>query len=208
MQALGGGLQGLHASSRRAMAAVGELSSSGWLTTFQRWATKKAASSSNNGGSSLPKMLGVKKYGGEHVIPGNIIIRQRGTRYWPGENVGLGRDHTIWALVDGHVKFTWSKFHKQQTVSVVPHLKYGHQCEHKAMEATAQKNLLKAKGLLQQARFAFKLAGEEGQERLEKLDAFRTRLMSKIDVWEEEEAARKEAKALKNAKPQWSFPIH
>lgn len=68
-------------------------------------AHKKAGGSSRNGRDSAGKRLGVKKFGGEAVIPGNIIVRQRGTKWRPGENVGLGRDHTIYALVEGHVRF-------------------------------------------------------------------------------------------------------
>ena len=68
-------------------------------------AHKKAGGSSRNGRDTAGRRLGVKKYGGEKVIPGNIIVRQRGTKWKPGENVGLGKDHTIFALVEGHVKF-------------------------------------------------------------------------------------------------------
>ena len=68
-------------------------------------AHKKAGGSSRNGRDSEGRRLGVKKFGGESVIPGNIILRQRGTKYHPGRNVGLGRDHTIFALVPGHVRF-------------------------------------------------------------------------------------------------------
>jgi large subunit ribosomal protein L27 len=68
-------------------------------------AHKKAGGSSRNGRDTEGRRLGVKKYGGESVIAGNIIIRQRGTRWKPGTNVGVGKDHTIFALVDGHVKF-------------------------------------------------------------------------------------------------------
>ncbi len=68
-------------------------------------AHKKAGGSSRNGRDTAGRRLGVKKYGGEAVVAGNIIIRQRGTKVKPGSNVGLGRDHTIFALVDGHVKF-------------------------------------------------------------------------------------------------------
>ena len=75
-------------------------------------AHKKAGGSSRNGRDSESKRLGVKKYGGEVVVPGNIIIRQRGTRWAPGENVGLGKDHTIYSLVDGKVKFTRTKNNK------------------------------------------------------------------------------------------------
>ena len=68
-------------------------------------AHKKAGGSSRNGRDTEGRRLGVKKYGGQEVLAGNIIIRQRGTRWNPGRNVGLGRDHTIFALVQGHVKF-------------------------------------------------------------------------------------------------------
>ena len=69
-------------------------------------AHKKGAGSSKNGRESESKRLGIKKFGGEAVIPGNIIVRQRGTRINPGKNVGLGKDHTIYALKAGEVKFT------------------------------------------------------------------------------------------------------
>ena len=68
-------------------------------------AHKKAGGSSRNGRDSIGRRLGVKKYGGESVIPGNIIMRQRGTKMWPGTGVGLGKDHTIFATVEGQVKF-------------------------------------------------------------------------------------------------------
>ena len=68
-------------------------------------AHKKAGGSSRNGRDSEGRRLGVKKYGGESVISGNIIIRQRGTKWHPGDGVGIGRDHTIFATVDGNVKF-------------------------------------------------------------------------------------------------------
>ena len=68
-------------------------------------AHKKAGGSSRNGRDTEGRRLGVKKFGGESVIAGNIIIRQRGTKVHPGRGVGLGRDHTIFAVVDGHVKF-------------------------------------------------------------------------------------------------------
>ena len=69
-------------------------------------AHKKAGGSSRNGRDSAGKRLGVKKYGGQQVIAGNIIVRQRGTKFHPGENVGIGRDHTLFALTDGAVAFT------------------------------------------------------------------------------------------------------
>ncbi len=68
-------------------------------------AHKKAGGSSRNGRDSAGKRLGVKKFGGEAVIPGNIIVRQCGTKWKPGQNVGLGRDYTIFALIEGNVKF-------------------------------------------------------------------------------------------------------
>lgn len=82
-------------------------------------AHKKAGGSSRNGRDSAGRRLGVKKFGGEAVIPGNIIVRQRGTRWWPGENVGLGRDHTIFATAEGRV--TFRKGLKGRTfISVLP----------------------------------------------------------------------------------------
>jgi len=69
-------------------------------------AQKKAGGSSRNGRDSAGRRLGVKKFGGEAVIPGNILIRQRGTKYYPGTKVGMGRDHTLFALVEGHVQFS------------------------------------------------------------------------------------------------------
>jgi large subunit ribosomal protein L27 len=68
-------------------------------------AHKKAGGSSRNGRDSAGRRLGVKKFGGQVVIPGNIIIRQRGTKMWPGANVGMGKDHTIFATSEGQVKF-------------------------------------------------------------------------------------------------------
>ncbi len=68
-------------------------------------AHKKAGGSSRNGRDTAGRRLGVKKFGGESVIPGNIIIRQRGTKWHPGENVGLGKDHTIFALIEGKVSY-------------------------------------------------------------------------------------------------------
>lgn len=68
-------------------------------------AHKKGASSSRNGRDSQAQYLGVKKFGGEAVVAGNIIVRQRGTKFHAGQNVALGKDHTLYALVDGNVKF-------------------------------------------------------------------------------------------------------
>jgi large subunit ribosomal protein L27 len=69
-------------------------------------ATKKAGGSTSNGRDSNPKMLGVKRYGGQVIPAGNIIVRQRGTKFFAGANVGMGKDHTLFALSSGRVKFT------------------------------------------------------------------------------------------------------
>ncbi|MCH6201771.1 50S ribosomal protein L27 [Aquiflexum sp. LQ15W] len=82
-------------------------------------AHKKGVGSSRNGRESHSKRLGVKKFGGEAVIAGNIIIRQRGTKHHPGENVGIGKDHTLFALVPGKVEFK-RKFDGKSYVNVVP----------------------------------------------------------------------------------------
>ena len=82
-------------------------------------AHKKAGGSSRNGRDTIGRRLGVKKFGGEIVVPGNIIIRQRGTKWRPGDNVGLGRDHTIFALIEGKVKYQ-TRAGGRTYVSVVP----------------------------------------------------------------------------------------
>ncbi len=82
-------------------------------------AHKKGVGSSRNGRDSQPKMRGVKMFDGQVVVPGNIIVRQCGTKIRPGDNVGLGRDFTIYALVEGRVKFGWAR-KGQKGVSVVP----------------------------------------------------------------------------------------
>lgn len=82
-------------------------------------AHKKAGGSSRNGRDSAGRRLGVKKFGDELVIAGNIIIRQRGTQYHPGQNVKIGKDHTIYAVVDGKVEFK-KKSGGRQFVSVIP----------------------------------------------------------------------------------------
>jgi large subunit ribosomal protein L27 len=82
-------------------------------------AHKKAASSSRNGRESESKRLGVKVFGGQAAIAGNIIVRQRGTQHHPGDNVGIGRDHTLFALADGLVNFKKSRGGKS-VVSVLP----------------------------------------------------------------------------------------
>ena len=81
-------------------------------------ATKKAGGSSRNGRDSAGRRLGVKKFGGEVVIPGNIIVRQRGTKFHPGMNVGIGKDHTIFATKDGKVNI--KKTRTRTFISVVP----------------------------------------------------------------------------------------
>ncbi len=83
-----------------------------------REATKKAGGSTKNGRDSPGQRLGVKKFGGEVVIPGNIIIRQRGQNVRAGTNVRMGRDHTIYATSEGYVKFNWNFARKRQVVSV------------------------------------------------------------------------------------------
>ncbi len=83
-------------------------------------AHKKAGGSTRNGRDSKSKRLGVKKFGGEHVIAGNIIIRQRGTQYHAGVNAGLGSDHTVYALVDGQVHFRPRGPKNRLHVDIVP----------------------------------------------------------------------------------------
>lgn len=83
-------------------------------------AHKKAGGSTRNGRDSNPKYLGVKRFGGELVNAGEIIIRQRGTKFHPGIGVGLGRDHTIYATVAGYVKFQIKGIKKRQYVNIVP----------------------------------------------------------------------------------------
>lgn len=84
-------------------------------------AHKKGGGSSKNGRDSKPKMLGVKRFGGEYVIPGNILVRQRGTKFHPGVNTGIGRDHTIFATAEGYVVFEkMPKRDGQKQISVRP----------------------------------------------------------------------------------------
>ena len=82
-------------------------------------AHKKGVGSSKNGRESHSKRLGIKIYGGQNVTAGNIIVRQRGTRHFPGENVGIGKDHTLFALIDGTVVFK-KKSNDRSFVSVLP----------------------------------------------------------------------------------------
>ena len=81
-------------------------------------ATKKAGGSSRNGRDSIGRRLGVKKFGGENVIAGNIIVRQRGTKFHPGDNVGIGKDHTIFAIKNGKVAFKKTRI--RTFISVIP----------------------------------------------------------------------------------------
>lgn len=83
-------------------------------------AHKKAGGSTRNGRDSESKRLGVKLFGGQAVVSGNILVRQRGTQFHPGDNVGLGRDHTLFATADGSVKFEVRGAKKRRYVSVVP----------------------------------------------------------------------------------------
>ena len=83
-------------------------------------AHKKAGGSTRNGRDSESKRLGLKKFGGQEVKAGNIIVRQRGTKFHPGENVGCGRDHTLFATADGVVNFAIKGPLKRKTISVVP----------------------------------------------------------------------------------------
>jgi len=83
-------------------------------------AQKKGGGSTRNGRDSQPKMLGVKAFGGQKLLAGSIIVRQRGTKFHPGTNVGIGRDHTLFALVDGSVSFEVKGAKNRQTVFITP----------------------------------------------------------------------------------------
>jgi large subunit ribosomal protein L27 len=83
-------------------------------------AQKKGGGSTRNGRDSNPKMLGVKAFGGEAITAGAIIVRQRGTRFHPGTNVGIGKDHTLFALADGKVSFAIKGALNKHTVSITP----------------------------------------------------------------------------------------
>jgi large subunit ribosomal protein L27 len=83
-------------------------------------AHKKGGGSTRNGRDSESKRLGVKVYGGQAVVPGNIIVRQRGTEFHAGDNVGMGKDHTLFAKADGRVQFAVKGAQQRRTVSVVP----------------------------------------------------------------------------------------
>jgi large subunit ribosomal protein L27 len=83
-------------------------------------AQKKGGGSTRNGRDSKPKMLGVKAFGGQTVSAGSVIVRQRGTKFHPGSNVGVGKDHTLFALIDGQVQFAVKGELSKHTVSVTP----------------------------------------------------------------------------------------
>ncbi len=83
-------------------------------------AHKKAGGSSRNGRDSHSKRLGVKRYGGESVVAGNIVVRQRGTQFHAGENVGMGKDHTLFATKDGVVEFVIKGAQKRKLINVIP----------------------------------------------------------------------------------------
>ncbi len=83
-------------------------------------AHKKAGGSSRNGRESESKRLGLKRYGGQQVAAGEILVRQRGTQFHPGENVGIGKDHTLFAKIDGKVEYTVKGALKRRTVNIVP----------------------------------------------------------------------------------------
>ncbi len=83
-------------------------------------AHKKAGGSSRNGRDSHSQRLGIKRYGGQLIPAGNIIVRQRGTEFHPGENVGMGKDHTLFALVEGRVQFAIKGEKRRRTVSIIP----------------------------------------------------------------------------------------
>ncbi|XP_050212655.1 uncharacterized protein LOC126664342 [Mercurialis annua] len=120
---------------------ITDSSAGGLSLMFKRWATKKTAGSTKNGRDSKPKNLGVKKFGGEKVIPGNIIVRQRGTRFHPGNYVGIGKDHTLFALKEGNVKFETHKLSGRKWVHVVPKDGYQlHPVYSKAESASTQLN--------------------------------------------------------------------
>ena len=85
---------------------------------LQLFASKKGAGSTRNGRDSNAQRLGVKRFGGERVLAGNILVRQRGTKFYPGENVGIGRDHTLFALAEGTVEFSTRR--NRQHINVRP----------------------------------------------------------------------------------------
>ncbi|KAL6766518.1 MRPL27 [Auxenochlorella protothecoides x Auxenochlorella symbiontica] len=85
-----------------------------------RWASKKQGGSTQNNKGQNPQNLGIKMYGGQRCIPGNIIVRQRGTEFHPGANVGMGKDHTLFALIPGNIQFSFDKRRKRRMVAILP----------------------------------------------------------------------------------------
>lgn len=81
-------------------------------------ATKRSGGSTRNGRDSKGRRLGVKKYGNQFIKKGNILVRQRGTKYYPGKHVNIGKDHTLYALVDGYLHFTYDKIKKKQILTI------------------------------------------------------------------------------------------
>ena len=108
------------ALEERLAVAGGALARGGPTSVFARFASKKQGGSSSNGRDSNPKFLGLKRGEGEVVRPGNIIARQRGTKWHPGTNCGLGKDHTLFALVQGKVHFSTDKHKGRKIVHVAP----------------------------------------------------------------------------------------
>mmetsp|Transcript_17297 Transcript_17297/g.56612 ORF Transcript_17297/g.56612 Transcript_17297/m.56612 type:complete len:127 (-) Transcript_17297:1075-1455(-) len=108
-------------STQQSVREIVSATCGGALFQQLRFASKKQGGSTQNGRDSRPKHLGLKKWGSERVFPGNIIARQRGTKWHPGANVGLGKDHTIFALVEGTVSFEKDKRRTGKTyINVVP----------------------------------------------------------------------------------------
>lgn len=91
-----------------------------WNTLRPRFASKKQGGSTQNNKDSNPKYLGLKLFGGQYCIPGNIIVRQRGKRFHPGRNVGMGKDHTLFSLVEGNVAFSRDKKKSRTYIHVDP----------------------------------------------------------------------------------------
>lgn len=95
------------------------VSTPSYIQQSLRFATKKTGGSTKNGRDSIGRRLGVKKFGGQYVIAGNICVRQRGTVYRPGNGMGMGRDHTLYALKPGYVKFIWNTYFERYEVHII-----------------------------------------------------------------------------------------
>merc|ERR1719352_716972 len=120
-QALGRGtLTSSLAAATQGLPETSRATQSAFSLVSVRFASKKQGGSSSNGRDSNPKFLGIKKYGGEHVRPGAIIARQRGTKWHPGTNCGIGKDHTLFALVQGKVCFSTDKHRGRKLINVAP----------------------------------------------------------------------------------------